>query len=438
MSKPIVAIVGRPNVGKSTLMNRISGRRVAIVDDMPGVTRDRLYSDCEWCGKTFTLIDTGGIEDGNDDITTSIRKQAHEAVELCDVVVFLTDMKQGVLASDREIASVLRRSNKPIVLAVNKSDSASRDLVYDFYSLDLGEPMPISAEHGSGVGDLLDAVCAHFTSNADETPDALKVAVVGKPNVGKSSLVNRLCGYERTIVSDMAGTTRDAVDTPVSVGGRDYIIIDTAGIRRKRDIESKSIERYSVLRSIAAIKRADVVLVMLDATTGVTEQDEKIAGLVHDSGKPSVLVLNKWDIVEKDTFTLDKKTLDLKERFAFMSYFKSLSVSAATGLRVERLMSEVCSAFENANRRIPTGLLNELVGQAVAATEPTARKGRRAKIYYASQPDVCPPLFVFKVNDEKLIHFSYERYLENALRRAFDFSGTPIRLKFVGKGDKNE
>lgn len=438
MSKPTVAIVGRPNVGKSTLMNRISGRRVSIVDDMPGVTRDRLYADCEWCGKTFTLIDTGGIEDGNDDITASVRKQAHEAVELCDVVIFLTDVKQGVLASDREIASVLRRSNKPIVLTVNKSDSASRDLVYDFYSLDLGEPMLISAEHGAGVGDMLDAVCAYFTSADDADNNALSVAVVGKPNVGKSSLVNRLCGYERTIVSDIAGTTRDAVDTPVTVGGNDYIIIDTAGIRRKRDIESKSIERYSVLRSIAAIKRADVVLIMLDASAGITEQDEKIAGLVHESGRPSVIVLNKWDAVEKDAHTLDKKTSELKERFAFMSYFKSIAVSAATGLRVEKLMTEVRTVYENANRRIPTGLLNELVGQAVAATEPTARKGRRAKIYYASQPSVCPPLFVFKVNNEDLIHFSYERYLENSLRRAFDFSGTPIRLKFVGKGDKNE
>ena len=433
--KPSVAIVGRPNVGKSTLMNRISGRRVSIVDDMPGVTRDRLYADCEWCGKLFTLIDTGGIDDGDDDITRSVKRQAIDAVELCDVVLFITDVKQGVLSGDREIAETLRRSNKPVVLAVNKADSASHDLVYDFYSLGLGEPYLISAEHGSGVGDVLDAVCAHFDAVEDDNGSALKVAVVGKPNVGKSSLVNKLAGYERTIVSDIAGTTRDAIDTPISVGGRDFIIIDTAGMRRKREIENKSVERYSVLRSIAAIKRADVVLVMIDATSGVTEQDEKIAGLVHESGKPSVLVLNKWDAVEKDGYTLDEMTLELKEKFAFMSYFKSISISALTGQRVEKLMSEAVSAWENANRRISTGLLNELVAQAIAATEPTARKGRRAKIYYASQPGVCPPLFVFKVNDAKLIHFSYERYLENSIRRAIDYSGTPIQLKFIGKGD---
>ncbi len=434
--KPTVAIVGRPNVGKSTLMNRISGRRVSIVDDMPGVTRDRLYADCEWCGKIFTLIDTGGIDDGDDDITRSVKRQAIDAVELCDVVLLITDVKQGVLSGDREIAETLRRSNKPVVLAVNKADSASRDLVYDFYSLGLGEPYLISAEHGSGVGDLLDGICSHFDIVETDGTSALSVAVVGKPNVGKSSLVNKLAGYERAIVSNVAGTTRDAIDTPVSVGGKDFVIIDTAGMRRKRDIESNSVERYSVLRSIAAIKRADVVLVMIDATSGVTEQDEKIAGLVHESGKPSVLVLNKWDAVEKDGYTLDEMMLELKEKFAFMSYFKSISISALTGQRVEKLMSEAVSAWENANRRISTGLLNELVAQAVAATEPTARKGRRAKIYYASQPGVCPPLFVFKVNDARLIHFSYERYLENSIRRAVDYSGTPIQLKFIGKGDQ--
>lgn len=434
--KPSVAIVGRPNVGKSTLMNRISGRRVSIVDDMPGVTRDRLYADCEWCGKSFTLIDTGGIDDGDDDITRSVKRQAIDAVELCDVVLLVTDVKQGVLSGDREIAETLRRSNKPVVLAVNKADTASHDLVYDFYSLGLGEPYLISAEHGSGVGDLLDGICSHFDAAETDGTSALSIAVVGKPNVGKSSLVNKLAGFERAIVSDVAGTTRDAIDTPVTVGGRDFIIIDTAGMRRKRDVESNSVERYSVLRSIAAIKRADVVLIMIDATSGVTEQDEKIAGLVHESGKPSVIVLNKWDAVEKDGYTLDEMTLELKEKFAFMSYFKSISISALTGQRVEKLMSEAVSAWENANRRISTGLLNELVAQAIAATEPTARKGRRAKIYYASQPSVCPPLFVFKVNDARLIHFSYERYLENSIRRAVDYSGTPIQLKFIGKNDQ--
>ena len=435
--KPIVAIVGRPNVGKSTLINRISGRRVAIVDDMPGVTRDRIYADCEWCGKEFTLIDTGGIDESDDDISRSVKSQALDAVELASVVIFLTDIKQGVLAGDSDIAEVLRKSKKPIVLAVNKADSANRDNVYDFYNLGLGEPILISAEHGSGVGDLLDEVCNGFDRTEEDGENApLKIAVVGKPNVGKSSLVNKLLGYERTIVSNIAGTTRDAIDTPISVGGKDYILIDTAGMRRKRDIEDKSIERYSVMRAIAAVKRADVVLVVVDSSMPISEQDEKIAGLVHESGKPSVVVLNKWDAVEKSTNTLKEKTDELKEHLAFMSYFTSVSVSALTGQRVEKILEMADYVWQNASRRISTGLLNELVGQAVSMTEPTARKGRKAKILYVSQPSVCPPLFVFKVNDSKLIHFSYERYLENALRRAFDFTGTPIVLKFIGREEK--
>lgn len=431
--KPTVAVVGRPNVGKSTLMNRISGRRVAIVDDMPGVTRDRLYADCEWCGKTFTLVDTGGMDDGTDDLSKSIKRQALDAVECSDSVVFVVDAKQGVMPYDREIAEILRRSGKHTVLAVNKADAAPPEAVYEFYLLGLGDPIAVSGEHGKGVGDMLDAACSSFPSQEEDEEAPLKIAVVGKPNVGKSSIVNRLCGYERSIVSDVAGTTRDAIDTRITVGGEDYTLIDTAGIRRKRDIEDGSIERYSVLRAIAAIKRADVVLIVLDATREITEQDEKIAGLVHEAGKPSVIVMNKWDAVEKDGFTLDEKTLDLKERFAFMSYFTSISVSAASGKRVDKLPAIAEKAWQNATRRIPTGLLNELVGQAIAATEPPSHKGRRLKIYYASQPEVCPPMFVFKVNDAKLVHFSYERYLENSLRRAFDFSGTPIRLKFIGK-----
>ncbi|MCH5155235.1 MAG: ribosome biogenesis GTPase Der [Clostridiales bacterium] len=437
MMKPIVAIVGRPNVGKSTLINRISGRRVAIVDDMPGVTRDRIYADCEWCGKEFTLIDTGGIDESDDDISRSVKRQAFDAVEIASVVLFLTDAKQGVLAGDSDIAEVLRKSKKQIVLAVNKADAVNRDSVYDFYGLGLGEPILISAEHGSGVGDLLDEVCKQFDRAEEDGDNApLKVAVVGKPNVGKSSLVNRLLGYERSIVSDVAGTTRDAIDTPITVGGKDYILIDTAGMRRKRDIEDKSIERYSVMRAIAAIKRADVVLIVVDASLPVSEQDEKIAGLVHESGKPSVVVLNKWDAVEKSTNTLKEKTDELKEHLAFMSYFTSVSVSALTGQRVEKILQTADYVWQNASRRISTGLLNELVGQAVSMTEPTARKGRKAKILYVSQPSVAPPLFVFKVNDAKLIHFSYERYLENALRRAFDFTGTPVVLKFIGREEK--
>lgn len=432
--KPTVAIVGRPNVGKSTLINRISGKRVAIVDDMPGVTRDRLYADCEWCGKEFTLIDTGGIDDGVDDISRSVKRQALEAAELASVVIFVTDIKQGVLPGDSDIADVLIKSGRNVVLAVNKADASNRDNVYDFYSLGLGEPLLISAEHGSGIGDMLDAVCGYFpVQESADGEKPLSIAIVGKPNVGKSSLVNRLSGYERSIVSDVAGTTRDAVDTQIEVNGKAYTLIDTAGMRRKRDIEDKSIERYSVLRSIAAIKRADVVLIVMDATQPISEQDEKIAGLVHEEGKPSVVVLNKWDAVEKDSYSLKQKTDELKEHLAFMSYFTSISVSAQTGQRTEKLLEAAEASWNNATRRISTGLLNELIGQAVAATEPTARKGRKAKILYVSQPSVCPPLFVFKVNDAKLIHFSYERYLENCLRRAFDFSGTPLRLKFVGR-----
>lgn len=435
--KPIVAIVGRPNVGKSTLINRISGRRVAIVDDMPGVTRDRLYADCEWCGKEFTLIDTGGIDESADDISRSVKRQALDAVELASVVIFVTDVKQGVMPGDTDIAEILRKHNKPIVLAVNKADSANRDNVYDFYGLGLGEPILVSAEHGSGVGDMLDEVCKGFPmSDRDETDKPLSIALVGKPNVGKSSLVNKLLGYERSIVSDVAGTTRDAIDTPFTVNGREYILIDTAGMRRKRDIDARSVEKYSVMRSIAAVKRADVVLIVTDATQPISEQDEKIAGLVHESGKPSVVVLNKWDAVEKSTGTLESKTDELKEHLAFMSYFTSVSVSALTGQRIQKLTEAADKVWENASRRISTGLLNDLVSQAVSATEPTARKGRKAKIYYVSQPGVCPPMFVFKVNDPRLIHFSYERYLENAIRRAFDFTGTPITLKFSGRGEQ--
>ena len=424
-------------MGKSTLINRISGKRVSIVDDMPGVTRDRIYADCEWCGKEFTLIDTGGIDESEDDISRSVKRQAMDAVELSNVVIFVVDIKQGVMPGDADIAEVLRKSNRPVVLAVNKADAANRDNVYDFYSLGLGEPVLVSAEHGSGVGDLLDEVCSAFPVSEETVGEKpLSIALVGKPNVGKSSLANRLLGYERSIVSDVAGTTRDAIDTPITIGGKDYMLIDTAGMRRKRDIEPKSIERYSVMRAIAAIKRADVVLIVMDASQPITEQDEKVAGLVHESGKPSVVVLNKWDAVEKSTGTLKEKTDDLRERLAFMSYFTCVSVSAVTGQRVEKILDAANYVWQNATRRISTGLLNELVGQAVAMTEPTARKGRKAKILYVSQPGVVPPMFVFKVNDASLIHFSYERYLENSIRRAFDFTGTPIVLKFQGRGEQ--
>lgn len=439
--KPIVAIVGRPNVGKSTLINRISGRRVAIVDDMPGVTRDRIFTDCEWCGKEFTLIDTGGIDDADDDITRSVKSQALDAVELSDVVLFVVDVKMGVLSGDHDIADILRRSKKPVVLVANKSDTAARENAYEFYKLGLGEPIAISAEHGSGVGDALDAVCdsfpkSEFTETDENAP--IKVAVVGKPNVGKSSLVNKLCGYQRSIVSNIAGTTRDAIDTPITVGGDNYILVDTAGMRRKRDIEKESVERYAVMRAIGAIKRADVVLIVIDASEELSEQDVRIAGLVHEAGKPSVIVMNKWDALDKKSQTTYLDKLDrLKTELAFMSYFIPVTASALSGFHVEKVLSAAKTAFANASRRITTGLLNEVISQAVAATEPNARSGRRPKIYYATQPSVCPPLFVIKVNDAKLIHFSYVRYLENTLRKAFDFSGTPIELKLVGKAKES-
>lgn len=440
--KPIVAIVGRPNVGKSTLINRISGRRVAIVDDMPGVTRDRIFTDCEWCGKEFTLIDTGGIDDADDDITRSVKSQALDAVELSDVVLFVVDVKTGVLSGDHDIADILRRSKKPVVLVANKSDTAARENAYEFYKLGLGAPIAISAEHGSGVGDALDAVCDNFPKSelaeADENAP-IKVAVVGKPNVGKSSLVNKLCGYQRSIVSNIAGTTRDAIDTPITVGGDNYILVDTAGMRRKRDIEKESVERYAVMRAIGAIKRADVVLIVIDASEELSEQDVRIAGLVHEAGKPSVIVMNKWDALGNKSQTTYTDKLDrLKTELAFMSYFTPVTTSAFSGFHVEKVLAAAKTSFANASRRITTGLLNEVISQAVAATEPNARSGRRPKIYYATQPSVCPPLFVIKVNDAKLIHFSYVRYLENTLRKAFDFSGTPIELKLVGKTKESE
>lgn len=438
MKKPIVAIVGRPNVGKSTFFNKVCGRRISIVKDTPGVTRDRIYADAEWCGRAFTVIDTGGIELKSEDVMFKhIRKQAEVAIEIADVIVFMTDAKDGLISSDYDVAEILRQSRKPVVLVVNKMDNYKPDELYDFYQLGLGEPFGISSEQAIGLGDALDAIVGCFPQNEDAEQDSyLKIALVGRPNVGKSSLVNRLLGADRVIVSDIAGTTRDAVDTPFEMGGKKYVIIDTAGMRKKSSIEDDSVEDYSVMRSVWAISRADVVITVLDATVPVSEQDVRIAGYVADEGKPGIIVVNKWDAIEKDTFTVNKFEDEIKKQFAFMNYYVSLYVSAKTGLRTDKIISLAEKVYENASRRISTGTLNDVISDAVAATEPPAKSGRRLKIYYATQPDVCPPKIVFFVNDSSLVHFSYRRYLENSLRRAFDFSGTPIKLVFNNRKEE--
>ncbi len=438
MKKPIVAIVGRPNVGKSTFFNKVCGRRISIVKDTPGVTRDRIYADAEWCGRAFTVIDTGGIELKSEDVMFKhIRKQAEVAIEIADVIVFMTDAKDGLISSDYDVAEILRQSRKPVVLVVNKMDNYNPDELYDFYQLGLGEPFGISCEQAIGLGDALDAIVGCFPQNEDAEQDSyLKIALVGRPNVGKSSLVNRLLGADRVIVSDIAGTTRDAVDTPFEMGGKKYVIIDTAGMRKKSSIEDDSVEDYSFMRSVWAISRADVVITVLDATVPVSEQDVRIAGYVADEGKPGIIVVNKWDAIEKDTFTVNKFEDEIKKQVAFMSYYVSLYVSAKTGLRTDKIISLAEKVYENASRRISTGTLNDVISDAVAATEPPAKSGRRLKIYYATQPDVCPPKIVFFVNDSSLVHFSYRRYLENSLRRAFDFSGTPIKLVFNNRKEE--
>ena len=430
--KPIVAIVGRPNVGKSTLFNRIAGARIAIVEDTPGVTRDRIYANAEWLQNVFTLIDTGGIEpQSDDDIMRQMQRQAELAVDTADVIVFLVDGREGYVSADMEVANILRRSRKPVVLAVNKVDSAKyEDSQYGFYQLAVGDPVTISAQQGLGIGDLLDEVVAHFPETAapEEEDGAVRIAVVGKPNVGKSSLVNALLKEERTIVSDVPGTTRDAIDTPLTVGGRDYVLIDTAGIRRKRSIDPKSVERYGVIRALSAVRRCDVALVVMDAAEGVTEQDTKIAGYVHEEGKASVIVINKWDLIEKDTHTMHRYDKKVQSELAFMPYARRMFVSALTGQRLHRVLRHVDEAYEQYSRRITTGLLNDILGEAVMLNEPPSDAGRRLKVYYATQAAIRPPTFVVFVNQPELMHFSYHRYLENYLRKAFGFEGTPIRL----------
>lgn len=437
MSKPLVAIVGRPNVGKSTLFNKLIGRRLSIVEDTPGVTRDRIYADAEWLTHSFTLIDTGGIEPESEDIiAVQMRRQAELAIETADVIVFLVDGREGMTAADEEVAVMLRKSNKPVVLAVNKLDAPKfNDAIYEFYSLGLGDPIIISAGQGLGLGDMLDEVCAHFPPEvAEEGEHPLNIAVVGKPNVGKSSLVNAILGEERCIVSNIPGTTRDAVDTAFTLDGEPYVLVDTAGIRRKRAVEDETIERYSVIRSLAAVRRADVVLIVVDAEQGLSEQDVKIAGYVHEEGKPSVLVVNKWDLIEKDTNTMNQFKKDMQVDLAFMDYVPFLFISAKTGQRVNKLLSAAKESYAQSVRRIKTGLLNDVVNEAISMTEPPAMSGRRLKIYYATEVSVQPPTFVFFVNDEALVHFSYRRYMENYFRKTFGFAGTPIKIIFRTRG----
>lgn len=436
--KPIVAIVGRPNVGKSTLFNKISGKKIAIVEDKPGVTRDRIYADAEWCGHAFTLIDTGGIElKSEDEMWRHIKKQAELAIDTADVILLVCDVKSELTASDYDVADMLRRSRKPVVLAVNKLDNYKQEKLFEYYNLGLGEPFGISCEQATGLGDMLDEVCGYFDKIEEEEQgedEPIKIAVVGKPNAGKSSLVNKLLGYDRTIVSNIAGTTRDAIDTPFTVNGQKYVLIDTAGIRKKKAVD-EDVEYYSVIRAFAAVRRADVCLVVVDSSEGLCEQDVKICGYVHEQGKPSVIVMNKWDLIEKNTNTVNEFNKKLDCDLAFMDYYKSVYVSALSGQRVDKILTTAMQSRENAKRRITTGTLNDLIGDAVRTIDPPSKKGKRLKIFYATQDDVCPPRFVIFVNDSELVHFSYKRYLENVIRRAFDFSGTPIRILFRNRDE---
>jgi len=433
VGKPIVAIVGRPNVGKSTLFNRLTGGRAAIVEDTPGVTRDRLYRDAEWLGRSFTLVDTGGIDFTDKDDTSilaQVRRQAEIAVEEADVIIFMVDGRTGLTSDDENVAAMLRRARKPIVLTVNKvEDYSNNNVVLDFYQLGLGEPLPVSAANGMNIGDLLDEVVAHFPKEIadDVEPDIIKIAVVGRPNVGKSSLVNAILGQERVIVSDIAGTTRDAIDTPFSREGQKYLLIDTAGIRRKRNIEL-SMERYSVIRALRAIDRSDVVLIVIDATTGVTEQDKRIAGYVHEAGKGAILVINKWDLVEKDDKTMNKFDEIIRSELSFMQYAPTIYVSALTKQRVAKIIELVNFVAEQQTIRISTSVLNETVAEAVLLTPPPTDKGKRLKILYCTQAGIKPPNFVFFVNEPELMHFSYLRYLENTIRKNFGFEGSPLKM----------
>jgi GTP-binding protein len=436
MRKPLVAIIGRPNVGKSSFFNYISGQRISITDSTPGVTRDRIYADAEWSGYFFTLVDTGGLDSKSSDIfQKDIFEQAQLAIEFADVIIFMVDGKDGITNSDKEIADFLRRSNKNIVLVVNKLDNFEVENTYEFYELDLGVPHPISVMQAKGLGEVLDEVVSFLSKNTGiMEDDSIKIAVVGRPNVGKSSIVNRILGEDRVLVSEIAGTTRDAIDSKFKYEKKEYTIVDTAGLRRKRAYDTDSIEHYSVLRSIEAIKRADIVLIVFDSSQEISEQDVRIAGLVHEENKPSIVIMNKWDIPEKDEKTINKYNKILEEKLKFMSYFKVLYISAKTGKRFGEIMPEINKVLENNSRRITTGILNELLANAILENEPPFRKNRRLKIKYITQSGIKPPTFVLFVNEAELLHFSYIRYLENYIRNAVDFSGTPI--KFVIRGRK--
>ena len=437
MAKPLVAIVGRPNVGKSTFFNKVVGKKLSIVEDFPGVTRDRLYADAEWCGCYFTLVDTGGLElKSTDEMWKHIQKQAEIAIETADVIILFADAKAGLNAHDEDIALKLRKSGKPVVLAVNKLDNYDPNKLYEFYNLGLGEPFGISAEHGTGIGDLLDEVTSKFDNKEKyNDDDSVKIAIVGKPNAGKSSLCNKLLGFDRTIVSDIAGTTRDAIDTQFVYNGEKFTLIDTAGIRKKSNVE-EDLEYYSVLRSLAAIRRADVCVMMIDANAGVTEQDVKICGYIHEQNKPSVVVMNKWDTIEKDTNTINKFNTDLSEALKFMDYILPVYISAKTGLRTDKVLNLCKTALENSRKRISTGQLNDLIFDSVRANEPPSQNGKRLKISFVTQAETVPPTFIFFVNEEKLLHFSYRRYIENCIRKAYDFSGTPIKI--IAREKKDE
>lgn len=442
MAKPLVAIVGRPNVGKSMLFNKLTGRRTAIVEDTPGVTRDRIYGSCDWNGRSFELIDTGGIEPSTDsEMLLFMRRQAEIAIETATVIVMVTDVRVGMTAADQEIANMLLRAKKPVCLAVNKCDSvgATNPDVYEFYGLGLGDPIEVSAVHGHGTGDLLDWCVAHFPPETEEEPeeDVIKVAIVGKPNVGKSSLLNQILGQQRSIVSNVAGTTRDAIDSYFENEHGKYCFIDTAGMRRKSKVDDM-IERYSNMRSVNAIDRCDVCLILIDANEGVTDQDTKIAGLAHEAGKACIIVANKWDTVTKDTKTMDEKTAEIRRDLSYMSYAPLLFISALTGQRVDRLFELINFVNEQAALRITTGMLNNILEDATARVQPPTDKGRRLKIYYVTQTGVKPPHFVFFCNDARLFHFSYQRYLENQIRAVFGMEGTPIRITIRQKGDKED
>ncbi len=440
MSKPLVAVVGRPNVGKSTFFNRVVGKRVAIVEDTPGVTRDRIYAEAEWQNVHFALIDTGGIEPASEEIIPAqMRAQAEIAMDTSDVIVFMVDGKAGLTADDREVANMLRRTGKPVILVVNKVDTPNLpDDFYDFYELGIGDPMPISAANMLGIGDVLEEIVKSFPEGSDtEEDDSIGIAVIGKPNVGKSSIINELTGENRVIVSPIAGTTRDSIDTPLEIDGEKFTLIDTAGIRRKSKV-NEDIEKYSVIRAVAAIERCDVCLLMIDATEGITEQDKKIAGVAHEAGKGIVIVVNKWDLIEKDSHTMKNFQKEIDKELTFMSYAPSVFISVKDKLRVKNVIFMAKAVAENRAMRVPTGQLNSLISDAILMKQPPSDKGKRLKIYYATQVGVKPPLFSFKINSRPLMHFSYARYLENKIRESFGFEGTSIKFVFREKGEKED